>query len=241
MCRKKDLEIMPVRDIIEIDEEKCNGCGECIPNCAEGSLQIIDGKARLIRDDLCDGLGACLGHCPQGALRIIQREAPDFDEEAVEEHLAKTGQCGGDCSQVVVDTTGHSGTVGGHNAPAIPSALRQWPIALRLVPVMAPYFKNADLLVTADCVPFAYGNFHQEFLRDKVVVFGCPKFDDAKGYVEKLAEILRANTIKSITLVIMEVPCCSGLQRIVELALSKSGKTIPLHRTVITVRGEKSS
>lgn len=230
---------MPVRDIIEIDEEKCNGCGECIPNCAEGSLQIIDGKARLIRDELCDGLGECLGHCPQGALRIIKREAADFDEEAVEEHLAKSKSSSGGCSQVVVDTTGHSGAVGGADAPTVPSALRQWPVALRLVPVNAPYFKDADLLITADCVPFAHGNFHHEFLRDKVVVFGCPKFDDAKRYVEKLAEILRVNSIKSITLVIMEVPCCSGLQRIVELALTKSGKTIPLQRTVITVRGEK--
>jgi NAD-dependent dihydropyrimidine dehydrogenase PreA subunit len=233
---------VPVRDIIEIDEEKCNGCGECIPNCAEGSLQIVDGKVRLIRDELCDGLGACLGHCPQGALRIIQREAPDFDEEAVEEHLAKSEQCsGGQCSQVVVDTTGDTETAGGTHTPAVPSALRQWPIALRLVRVNAPYFKDADLVITADCVPFAYESFHREFLQDKVMVFGCPKFDDAKGYVEKLAEILRVNSIKSITLVIMEVPCCSGLQRIVELALSKSGKTIPLQRTVITVRGEKRS
>ncbi len=232
---------MPVRDIIEIDEEKCNGCGECIPNCAEGSLQIVDGKARLVRDDLCDGLGACLGHCPQGALRIIKREAPDFDEEVVEEHLAQLGQCSGGCSPVVVDATGHSGIAEKIDASAVPSALRQWPIALRLVPVKAPYFQNADLLVTADCVPFAYGNFHQEFLRDKVMVFGCPKFDDARGYLDKLAEIIKVNTIKSITLAIMEVPCCSGLQRIVELALKASGKSIPLHCTVITVRGEKTA
>ncbi len=229
---------MPVRDIIEIDEEKCNGCGECIPNCAEGSLQIIDGKARLIRDDLCDGLGECLGHCPQGALRIIQREAEDFDEEAVEKHLAQTAGCEGGCQQVVTHSKGHAEATETSSA-AVPSALRQWPIALRLVPIKAPFFQNADLLITADCVPFAYGNFHQEFLQGKTVVFGCPKIDDAHGYVEKLAEILRVNTIKSITLAIMEVPCCSGLQRIVELALAKSGKSIPLHQTVISVRGEK--
>ncbi len=230
---------MPVREIIEIDEEKCNGCGECIPNCAEGSLQIIDGKARLVRDELCDGLGACLGHCPQGALRIIKREAPDFDEEAVQEHLAQTPGCEGSCQQGVVDATGQQELTGPMDHAAVPSALRQWPIALRLVPIKAPFLQNADLLITVDCVPFAYGNFHQEFLKGKVMVFGCPKFDDARGYVEKLAEIFRVNTIKSITLAIMEVPCCSGLQRIVELALTKSGKNIPLHRTVISVRGEK--
>jgi NAD-dependent dihydropyrimidine dehydrogenase PreA subunit len=232
---------MPVRDIIEIDEEKCNGCGECIPNCAEGALQIIDGKARLIRDDLCDGLGACLGHCPQGALKVIKRDAPDFDEEAVEEHLKQTAQievpsC--DCAQSCFTDTTHETapeTVKGEKSP---SRLRQWPIALRLVPVNAPFFKNADLLITADCVPFAYPEFHEDFLHGKVLIYGCPKFDDAQGYVHKLTEIFQTNTIRSISLVIMEVPCCSGLSRIVERALADSGKTISLETKVIGVKGE---
>ena len=231
---------MPVREIIEIDEEKCDGCGECIPNCAEGALQIIDGKVRLIRDDLCDGLGACLGHCPTGALQIIRREAPKFDEEAVEEHLAKTQPSECASCEVVVDGTAAE-TPTRIKGEVIPIGQRQWPIALRLVPIQAPFFNEADLLVTADCAPFAYPEFLQEFLPGKVLVFGCPKFDNAQGYVEKLTEIFRQNSINSITVVKMEVPCCSGLQRIVEIALDQSEKNIPVENVTIALQGKRKA
>ncbi len=231
---------MPNREIIEIDEEKCTGCGECIPNCAEGALQIIDGKAKLIRDDLCDGLGACLGHCPEGALKIIHREAPDFDEEAVEKHLARNVPVECVSCDVKVDgsTVAASTQLSGE---VVPIGQRQWPIALRLVSVNAPFFKDADLLVVADCVPFSYPQFLQEFLQDRVLVYGCPKFDNAQYYVEKLTEIFRNNSIKSVTMVKMEVPCCSGLQRIVEIALNQSEKKIPVENITIALRGTKKA
>jgi NAD-dependent dihydropyrimidine dehydrogenase PreA subunit len=227
---------MPIREIIEIDEEKCTGCSECIPNCAEGALQIIDGKAKLIRDDLCDGLGACLGHCPEGALKIIRREAPDFDEEAVEEHLAKGGAP--ECSSCDVKVDGSTfETTTQISGEVVPIGQRQWPIALRLVSVKAPFFKDADLLVVADCVPFSYPQFQQEFLQDRVLVYGCPKFDNAQIYVEKLTEIFRNNSIKSVTMLKMEVPCCSGLQRIVQIALQQAEKSIPVENITITLPG----
>ncbi|MFX1539181.1 MAG: ATP-binding protein [Promethearchaeota archaeon] len=231
---------MPIREIIEIDEEKCTGCGECIPNCAEGALQIIDGKAKLIRDDLCDGLGACLGHCPEDALRIIHREAPEFDEEAVEEHLAQMSPPGCASCDMVVDGSALE-TATQLEGEVVPLGQRQWPIALRLVPVQASFFKDADLLVAADCVPFAYPEFQQDLLPGKVLVYGCPKFDNAQGYVEKLTEIFRQNSIKRVTMVKMEVPCCSGLQRIVEIALSQSGKNIPVENVTIAVKGKRKA
>jgi NAD-dependent dihydropyrimidine dehydrogenase PreA subunit len=195
---------MPVREIIEIDEEKCTGCGECIPNCAEGALQIIDGKAKLIRDDLCDGLGACLGHCPEGALQIIHREAPEFNEEAVKEHIAQISPLGcATCDMVVDGSMGE--TVSRLAGEVVPIGQQQWPIALRLVPVQASFFKDADLLIAADCVPFAYPEFQQDLLSGKVLVYGCPKFDNVQGYIEKLTAILRDNSIKRVTIVMMEV------------------------------------
>ncbi|MFX1562463.1 MAG: ATP-binding protein [Promethearchaeota archaeon] len=215
---------MPIRDIIEIDEEKCNGCGLCIPNCAEGALQIVDGKARIVSEKFCDGLGACLGHCPQGALRVVKRKAASFDEDAVEEHLSK---------RITVEVPTCNCV-----DQSSPESKRQWPLALRLVPVKAPFFQDANLLVTADCVPFSYKSFHEDFPEGKTLVFGCPKFDDAQGYLDKLAEILRVNSIKDLTLVNMEVPCCFGLKHIVEAALAKSGKRIPLHHTIITTQGQ---
>ena len=231
---------MPVREIIEIDEELCNGCGECIPNCEEGALQIVDGKARLIRDDLCDGLGACLGHCPTGALKIIHREAPDFDHEAVEEHLAKmkTTECAS--CEVVVDASAAE-TPTRIEGEVVPIGQRQWPIALRLVSINAPFFKDAELLVTADCVPFAYPEFQQKYLPGKVLVFGCPKFDDAQGYVDKLTQIFQKNSIQNVTVLKMEVPCCSGLQRIVEIAVNQSGKNIPVENVTIGLSGSKKT
>ncbi|MFW9934410.1 MAG: ATP-binding protein [Candidatus Thorarchaeota archaeon] len=229
---------MPTREIIEIDEEKCTGCGECIPNCAEGALKIIDEKARLVRDDLCDGLGACLGYCPEGALKIIHREAPAFDEEAVEEHLASREASNCVTCDVKVDAS-TSVTPTQLQGEVVPIGQRQWPIALRLVSVKAPFFQNADLLVVADCVPFAYPKFQQEFLSGKVLVYGCPKFDNTQAYVDKLTEIFRDNSIKSVTMLKMEVPCCSGLVRIVELAISQSKKDIPVENITIELKGNK--
>jgi len=232
---------MVVRNIVQIDEELCNGCGQCIPNCAEGALQIVDGKAKLVKDMYCDGLGVCLGHCPEGAINIIHREADPFNEEAVHAHLAekethKAEQeslaCG--CPSNVIQTL-KAGTL---EPTTTSSALSHWPIQLNLVPIEAPFLDDADLLVVADCVPVAYPNLHRSLLPGRSVVVGCPKFDDAKGYAEKLSEILKRNDVRSITVAHMEVPCCSGLNRIVDWAVQASGKQIPVRRHVITVRGE---
>ncbi len=236
------------RNIVFIDEDKCNGCGLCIPNCAEGAIKIIEGKAKIVDDRFCDGLGACLGHCPQDAIKIIERDAPDFDEHEVKKHLAvekKTAPrpeipCG--CpGSMAVDFRSEKQTrkTTGEDAKRQSSELRQWPVQLTLVSPQASYFKDADLLVVADCVPFAYPNFHSDFLAGKSVIIGCPKLDDAEFYVDKLAEILKNNRIRSITLVNMEVPCCFGLQNIVEEALQRAGKIIPVRQTVISIRGEK--
>lgn len=233
------------RNIVFIDEEKCNGCGSCIPNCAEGAIKIIDGKAKLIDDRFCDGLGACLGHCPQDAITIIERNAPEFNEEAVKKHLSSEVRrsapprmprgCPG---SMAMDFRKEVSTTGG-TSPRQHSELRQWPIQLTLVSPEASYFKDAELLVAADCVPFAYPNFHSDFLAGKSLVIGCPKLDDVDFYTDKLTEFLKKNNIKGITLVNMEVPCCFGLQRIVEDAIQRSGKVLPIKQTVITIRGEK--
>ena len=245
------------RKIVSIDEEKCNGCGECIPNCAEGAIKIIDGKAKLLDDKFCDGLGACLGHCPQDAIRVIERDAPEFDEEAVKMHLNVTEEkrnkihkgvprgtlhgamesrgCPGSMAMDFRSERSSNTTASQRHEPQ----LRQWPVQLALVSPQASYFKDADLLVAADCVPFAYPNFHSDFLKGKSVIIGCPKLDDADYYVEKLTDLLKKNKIKSITLVNMEVPCCFGLQRIVEEAVQRSGKVLSIRQTVITIRGEK--
>ena len=236
------------RSIVSIDEEKCNGCGMCIPNCAEGAIKIINGKAKLVDERFCDGLGACLGHCPQDAITIIEREAPDFDEAAVKMHLkpktaekkAEKSLPGGCPGSMAMDFRGDK------KAPARAAAqqnseLRQWPVQLTLVSPEAPYFKDSELLVAADCVPFAYPNFHSDFLAGKSVIIGCPKLDDAEFYVDKLTELLKKNNIRSITLVNMEVPCCFGLQRIVEEAVARSGKVLPVRQMVITIQGEKET
>ena len=237
-----------MRNIVFIDEDKCNGCGLCIPNCAEGAIKIIDGKAKLVDERFCDGLGACLGHCPQDAIKIVERDAPDFDEHEVEKHLAaakKTApkheipcSCPG---SMAVDFRNEKQTrkTTDEAAKRQNSELRQWPVQLTLVSPQASYFKDSDLLVAADCVPFAYPNFHSDFLAGKSVIIGCPKLDDAEFYADKLTEILKNNRIRSITLVNMEVPCCFGLQHIVEEAVQRAGKVIPIRQTVITIRGEK--
>lgn len=242
---------MATRKIVRIDEQKCTGCGLCVPNCAEGALQIINGKARLITEKFCDGLGACLGHCPEDAITIIEREAEEFDEKAVEVHLHRQKQTPPQLEPRLAPVSGgcpSSKPMQFHPPQAKPesvsfprtvSQLSQWPVQLRLVPINAPYFQNADLLITADCVPFAYADFHQDFMKGKVVVVGCPKLDDIQYYEEKMTEILKANSIRSVTVTYMEVPCCFGLVKAAEDALAASGRYVPLKKIKISIRGEK--
>ncbi len=236
---------MATRKIIEIDEEKCDGCGECVPQCAEGALQIVGGKARLASESYCDGLGACIGHCPQGAIRIIEREAAEFDEQAVEERMRqsaqhteahKAGSCPG--AAVLEFSPESLAELGGAQRP---SALSQWPLQLHLVPVQAPYLKGADLLLAADCVPFAMANFHGELLKGRKVLVACPKLDDTAPYEEKLAAMLRENDIRSLTVAHMEVPCCYGLVALAKSAIERSGRDVPLHEVTVTVRGQVRS
>lgn len=241
---------MSQRKIVKINEERCNGCGLCIPNCAEGALQIIDGKARLISDTFCDGLGACLGHCPQDAITVIEREADAFDEKAVETHLHEKKKThpehqpqakpafGGCPSSRPMEFRISDRNIGADSARPQPSMLSHWPVQLKLVPVKAPFFENADLLIAADCVPFAYANFHHDFLRGKAVVMGCPKLDDIEFYIEKLTKIFKENSLRSITSPYMEVPCCHGLIRAIEEALKASGKNIPFKKVKVGIQGD---
>lgn len=249
------------RQIIEIDEAKCNGCGQCASACHEGAIQMVNGKAKLVSDSYCDGLGACLGECPVGAIQIIEREAAAFDETAVAKHLAKPAPapasacgCGGDAPAKPAPGQEHEHGHGGGGCPgaramsfaapaAAPAAggvgsqLRQWPVQLHLVPTTAPYWQDADLLICADCVPVAYGDF-QKLLAGRRLVIACPKLDDSSGYVEKLARILRENSIRRITVAHMEVPCCMGLLRLAQLALVSSGKDLPLDVIEIGIQGQ---
>ncbi|WP_028308526.1 ATP-binding protein [Desulfitibacter alkalitolerans] len=237
-----------IRRIVSINEEKCNGCGLCIPACHEGAIQIIDGKAKLLEDKLCDGIGDCLGECPLGAIEIIEREADEFDEEAVKEHLAKLENkakpqdrhkipcgCPGTMSRMFEDKV-EEDTEEGETAE-VKSTLRQWPVQLSLVPVNAPYFENAELLIAADCAPFAYGNFHQ-LQKGKAIAIGCPKLDDGNYYADKLTQILKSNNIRKITVARMEVPCCGGLNSIVNHAVAQSGKEIPVETKTISIQGK---
>ncbi len=230
---------MVKRNIVQIDEEKCVGCGACIPNCAEGALKIIDGKAKVVKDEYCDGLGKCLGHCPMGAITIIEREAPEFDEEAVHEYRESQTEAeelapACNCASTHAFPVEESKTVVEDQS----TALQQWPVQLNLVPVKAQFWEDADLLVIADCVAVAYPDLHKSLLNGRKVAIGCPKFDNGQHYVDKLTEILKQNTIRSMTVAIMEVPCCRGLDRISELALEASGKMIPTQRLVVKVSGE---
>jgi NAD-dependent dihydropyrimidine dehydrogenase PreA subunit len=240
-----------VRKIVRIDEEKCDGCGLCIPQCKEGALQIIDGKARLVSEIYCDGLGACLGHCPRGAITVEEREAEEFDERAVHERLkVKTG---------AHESHRHSSSFQGCPSARVmsfqrkkepsasseklgrtstESALSQWPVQLALVPVSAPYLQGADLLIVADCVPFSYASFHSDLLEGKKVLVACPKLDNVEPYVQKLARIFGECEIKSITVAHMEVPCCFGLRALVEEALALARKEIPLRDVTISIHGE---
>jgi Pyruvate/2-oxoacid:ferredoxin oxidoreductase delta subunit len=233
------------RKIIKIDEEKCNGCGLCTLSCAEGALQIIDGKAKLVSDNYCDGLGACIGECPQDALTIEEREAPEFDEEAVKYYLKDKRKaeaelpCG--CPSHTVIQFERPGTKVSVTGDAVhhESMLSHWPVQLRLVPPTAPFLKNADLILVADCVPFAYADFHRDFLKDHAVLVACPKLDDFDAHLEKLTEIVRQAQIHSLTVIRMEVPCCSGLVHMAKQAIAASGQDVPLREEVIGARGER--
>ncbi|MFH1594618.1 MAG: 4Fe-4S binding protein [Candidatus Omnitrophota bacterium] len=285
---------MAKRKIIKIDADKCTGCSECIPNCPEGALQMIDGKACLVSDLFCDGLGACIGHCPQGAITIEQRDAEAYDEKKVMENIIKQGKnvikahlehlkdhnqmeflsqaiavldakgidnplkasmchgpekrgqsgCPGSRMMDFTRAQEHKSTRAHDTKPedtrtGSGSQLGQWPIQLMLVPPFAPYLDNADLLIAADCVPFAYADFHSTLLRGKVLIIGCPKLDDSAFYKEKIAEIIKNNNMKSITCAHMEVPCCFGLVNIVKSAIADSGKAVPFEEVTITVKGDK--
>jgi len=285
---------MVKRMIVKIDEEKCNGCGLCVPNCPEGALQIIDGKARLVGELLCDGLGACLGQCPQGAITIEKRDADAYDERKVMENIIKQGRnvikahlehlknhneedLLEKAQEVLKEkgienplaateegldeigrnhrTHGFSGCPGSKvmdfgredftqeekYVQKKPSELRQWPVQITLVPPSAPYLNNADLLITADCVPFAYADFHQDLLKGKVLLVGCPKLDDIGRYKEKIAQIIKNNDVKSITHVHMEVPCCYGLNKVIKSTIADSGKDVPFKDITISIKGKKLS
>ncbi len=270
------------REIIKIDEDLCDGCGLCVPNCPEGALQVIDDKVRLVSDLFCDGLGACIGHCPKDAITIETREAEPYDEKKVMGNIVKQGE--NTVKAHLQHLKSHGATeylkeaiefLKENDMPnplqstpvAMPHAcpgsamldfsnnisneqqeteqpsnrqsqLRQWPVQLMLVPVEAPYFNGAELIITADCVPFAYADFHENFLKGKIVLIGCPKLDDAEFYKEKLTEIFKQNNLRSVTVLHMEVPCCFGLVKVVQMALEESGKAIPFADVEITIRGE---
>ena len=235
---------MAVRNIVEIDEEKCDGCGLCVISCAEGALEIRDGKAKIIKEIYCDGLGACIGECPQGALEIVMKESDSFDEEATEKHVKSLRDkqpprevevgCPG---AKLIHFQSQAPAAAVHEAGGQTSELRNWPVQIHLLPVNAPFFNGAELLIAADCVPFAMGTFHQRLLRGKILAIGCPKLDDSKFYVEKLGQIFANNDIKSITIGYMEVPCCGGLLRMVHKALE--AKKIPVDTIKVSIRGEE--
>lgn len=279
---------MAKRKIIKIVLDKCTGCGLCIPNCPEGALQIIDGKARLISDLFCDGLGACLGHCPEGAIVIEEREAEKYDEKKVMANIVKQGKntikahlihlrdhvekellglaieyLNENNPEINVPELVHGGEngQGGHGGGCPGSKMRDmrkeekketktevgeltpeiqnWPVQIMLVPVHAPYFNGADLLIAADCVPFAYPKFHQDLLKGKILLIGCPKLDDNGLYAEKLGQIIKDNNIKSVTVAHMEVPCCFGILQSVEAAIEASGKKIAMKEATIGIKGNR--
>jgi len=235
-----------IREVVRIDEEKCTGCGVCIPACAEGALRIVDGKARLVSDRYCDGLGACLGECPEDAITIETREAEEFDDTAVGHHVhqhshaKETLPCG--CPSASVTRLERRETEcscpGSANGQ---SMLVNWPVQLTLVPPGAPFLQGAGVVLAADCVPFAYPEFHRDFLRDHALLVACPKLDDFQAHLAKLTEILRGSRVKSITTVRMEVPCCSGLMHMAEEAIRLSGKKIPLGEVIVGIRGDRKA
>lgn len=274
------------RKIIQIDEEKCNGCGLCIPNCQEGALQIIDGKVRLISDLFCDGLGACIGHCPEGAIEIIEREAEPYDERRVmeilvtkgaatvlahlkhlrdhneheflqqaidylkennidmtmekhEEHSASACGCQGSMAQDFRAEENQAVSPALGAVVSAPSELRQWPVQLHLLNPQASYFKNADVVLAADCAAFAMGDFHAHYMKDKTIAIACPKLDSNKeSYIQKLTSMISETKINSLNVVMMEVPCCGGLLQMAKMARDAAGRNIPIKRSIISVQGE---
>ena len=227
-----------IRKIIKIDEEKCNGCGACAVACHEGAIDMIDGKAKLVRENYCDGLGDCLPACPVDAISFEEREAPAYDEEAVKQaQLKKTADalpcgCPGTQSKALKGET-----ISPVSTQSIQSQLMQWPCQIKLVPVNAPYFNNANLLIAADCTAYAYGNFHNEFIRNHITIIGCPKLDEG-DYRDKLTQIIASNNIKSVKIVRMEVPCCGGIENAAKRAIEDSGKFIPWQVVTISTDGK---
>lgn len=231
-----------IRRIIHIDEEKCNGCGICVNACHEGAIGLENGKARLLRDDYCDGLGDCLPTCPTGAISFVEREADAYNEEEVQKKMQESKApvfqgCPGMQAKALNRTPKKPAAPVSVRAEESESQLSQWPVQIKLVPVRAPYFENANLLIAADCTAYAYANFHQQFIRGRITLIGCPKLDEG-DYAEKLTEILRQNAIKSVTVVRMEVPCCGGLANAAVTALQNSGKMIPWQVVTISTDGE---
>jgi Fe-S-cluster-containing hydrogenase component 2 len=236
------------RKIVKIDEEKCDGCGLCVSACAEGAIELVDGKARLVSEEYCDGLGACLGECPQGAITIEERESDPFDDEATRHHLkAKkrepdTLPCGCPSASVTqFEAKGAADHAQATTGFTSRSELGHWPVQLTLVPPTAPFLQEADLVLAADCVPFAYAGFHKHFLRDHALLVACPKLDDFQAHLRKLTDVLRHSSLKSVTVVRMEVGCCRGLVQMAEQAIAASGRDIPLREVVISIRGEVKS
>ncbi len=242
---------MVKRKMVEIDEKKCNGCGKCIPNCHEGALKIVNGKAKLVSEVYCDGLGNCLGHCPQGAITIVEKEVKEFDFKKTNENLRKLGReelkenplkkptpkkmpCG--CpGSMVREVKGNLARDSGDQ----PSQLRQWPVQLRLVPPNAPYFKDADLIIIADCVGFANPNLHKELIKGKAIGVGCPKLDNLEEHKQKIQAIIETNELKSVSVAVMEVPCCQGLLMAVEGAVKDSGKNLKVRKIVVGIDGSR--
>lgn len=227
-----------IRKIIKIDESKCDGCGLCVTACHEGAIALVDGKAKLIRDDYCDGMGDCLPTCSTGAITFEEREALEYNEEEVKKNIKKSDDLSCGCPGTNTKTISRENEAVSDNVTApVRTHLNQWPIQIKLVPVNAPYFDNANLLVAADCAAYAYGNFHSEYMKNKITLIGCPKLDDV-DYSEKLTAIIKGNNVKSVTVVRMEVPCCLGIENAVKMALQSSGKLIPWQSVIISTNGE---
>jgi len=229
-----------IRKIIKIDKEKCNGCELCVSACHEGAIGMVDGKAQLLRDDYCDGLGDCLPVCPTGAITFEEREALEYNEAEVKKNIEQASQrelpCGCPSTHSKAIERNDETHQTREQKPAAVSQLNQWPIQIKLVPANAPYFNNANVLIAADCAAYAYGNFHSEYMRNKITLIGCPKLDDG-DYSEKLTAIIANNDIKSVTVARMEVPCCGGIENAVKTALKNSGKMIPWHIVTISTNG----
>lgn len=240
---------MTKRKIIEINEALCDGCGQCVTACEEGAIEISNGKAKIISDSFCDGLGACIGNCPQNALKIIEREALPFDEEAINKHIEANRQpptlpCGCPSTQVrqfVINTpvsSSSSSSSKSSDYDELPSLLGHWPVQIKLVPTNAPFLKDSSLLIAADCAPVAYRNFHRDFLKGRTVMIGCPKFDNIDEYYEKLKELFQNVSIKNVTVLSIEVPCCSKLAMMVKKAIKDSSKVVPMNEVIVSTRGQ---